>query len=302
VVGQKAAVSAVVGATRRSKVGLQDPHRPIGSFIFLGPTGVGKTELSIALAEALFSRKDALIRLDMSEYMEKHAVAKLIGSPPGYVGYDEGGQLTERVRRKPYAVVLLDEIEKAHSDVCGILLQILEDGILTDSQGRTVSFKNTVIILTSNVGARSITDRHNLGFASLDSEEEGDREMKKDVMSELKHLFKPELINRVDEIIVFNKLTKADIQEIAAKMFEQLATKALDIGITLEFTESAVSEISREGYNALYGARPLRRAVQQKIEDKLADEILLGQIKAGERLICDFREDFVFLKEEKTAE
>jgi len=297
VVGQRQAVSAVAGAIRRSKVGLKDPQRPIGSFIFLGPTGVGKTELCLALAEALFAKKDALIRLDMSEYMEKHTVARLIGAPPGYVGYEEGGQLTERVRRKPYAVILFDEIEKAHPDVWGILLQILEDGILTDSQGRTVSFKNSVIILTSNVGARHITDRRSLGFSDLkDTGSSENNDIKRDVMAELRQLFRPELLNRIDEIIVFNKLGQEDIREIALRMFDQLAHKASDIGITLEFTDSAVSRISQEGFDIIYGARPLRRAVQQKIEDKLADEILQGQVKSGEKLVCDYNEEFVFLK------
>ncbi|HHY53249.1 MAG TPA: ATP-dependent Clp protease ATP-binding subunit [Clostridiales bacterium] len=296
IVGQDKAVTAVAGAIRRSKVGLKDPHRPIGSFIFLGPTGVGKTELCIALAETLFSKKDALIRLDMSEYMEKHAVAKLIGSPPGYVGYDEGGQLTEKVRRRPYGVVLFDEIEKAHPDVFNILLQILEDGILTDSQGRTVSFKNTVIIMTSNVGARHITEQRQLGFAGAMTEAQNSQEMKKEVMGELKHLFKPEFLNRVDEVIVFEKLGKEQIRQIAQKMFRQLALKALDIGIRLEFSESAVDKISEVGFDNLYGARPLRRAVQQKIEDKLADSILKGYVQPGEALLCDYRDDFVFVK------
>lgn len=297
VVGQKQAVSAVASAIRRSRVGLGDPQRPIGSFIFLGPTGVGKTELCLALAESLFARKDSLIRLDMSEYMEKHTVSKLVGSPPGYVGYDDGGQLTQRVRRKPYSVVLFDEIEKAHPDVFNMLLQILEDGQLTDSQGRVVSFKNTVIIMTSNAGARHITESKSLGFGGNTlSNEQKATTMKRDVMGELKQLFRPEFLNRVDEIIVFNTLQKPEIFEIAQKMFDQLATRALDMGINLEFTESAVAQISQEGFDQLYGARPLRRAVQQKIEDKLADDILHGIVKSGESLLCDYKEDFVFLK------
>jgi len=296
VVGQEQAVSAVASAIRRSKVGLKDPGRPIGSFIFLGPTGVGKTELCLALAETLFSKKEALIRLDMSEYMEKHTVARLIGSPPGYVGYDDGGQLTEKVRRKPYAVVLFDEIEKAHPDIWGILLQILEDGVLTDAQGRAVSFRNTVIILTSNVGARHITERRSLGFADLRSEKSEAGEMRRNVMGELKHLFRPELLNRVDEIIVFNKLGTGEIAQIARRMFGQLAQKAQEIGITLEFSDSAVEKISQEGFDNVYGARPLRRAVQQRIEDKLADKILLGDVKPGEKLMCDFVEEFIFVK------
>lgn len=300
VIGQRQAVSAVAGAIRRGKAGLKDPRRPIGSFIFLGPTGVGKTELCLALAESLFAKKNSLIRLDMSEYMEKHAASKLIGSPPGYVGYEEGGQLTEKVRRRPYSVVLFDEIEKAHPDVFNILLQILEDGMLTDSQGRTVSFKNTVIIMTSNAGARHITENRQLGFAGA-AFEKGESEaagnaMKRDVLNELKKLFKPELLNRVDEIIVFNKLTMPETREIARLMFNQLAAKALEMGIKLEFSESAVSQISQEGFDAVYGARPLRRAVQQKIEDKLADEILGGHVASGEALLCDYDEDFVFVK------
>ena len=293
IVGQDQAVSAVAGAIRRGKVGLKDPSRPIGSFIFLGPTGVGKTELCLALAETLFAKKDSLIRLDMSEYMEKHTVAKLIGSPPGYVGYGEGGQLTEKVRRKPYSVVLFDEIEKAHPDVWGILLQILEDGRLTDSQGRVVSFKNTVIIMTSNAGARQITEQKTLGFAA---DGQSAREMKKDVMGELGRLFKPEFLNRVDEIIIFDKLSREEVREIARKMFLHLSGRAKDMGIQLDFTESAVSRISEEGFDLAYGARPLRRAVQRKIEDKLADKILKGQVLPGESLLCDFDGEFVFIK------
>lgn len=298
VIGQSQAVTAVADAIRRSRVGLGDPQRPIGSFLFLGPTGVGKTELCLALAETLFSRKNSLIRLDMSEYMEKHTVAKLIGSPPGYVGYEEGGQLTERVRRRPYSVVLFDEIEKAHPDVWGILLQILEHGVLADSQGRTVSFQNTVIVMTSNAGARHITERGALGFAGgMLSAEEQSADMKKDVMGELRQLFRPEFLNRVDEIIVFNKLTHDETQSIARKMFEQLADKALHMGIRLEFTDSAVSRISQEGYDIIYGARPLRRALQRKVETPLASKILCGDIRTGENLLCDFAEDeFVFLK------
>jgi ATP-dependent Clp protease ATP-binding subunit ClpC len=295
IVGQSQAVNAVAGAIRRSKVGLKDPHRPVGSFIFLGPTGVGKTELCLALAETLFAKRDAVIRLDMSEYMEKHTVARLIGSPPGYVGYEEGGQLTEKVRRKPYAVVLFDEVEKAHPDVLSILLQILEDGILTDSQGRTVSFKNTVIIMTSNAGARHITEQKTMGFSGAD-QCHSDKIMKREVLNELKHCFKPELLNRVDEIIVFDKLTREEIGEIARKMFRQVSCKAKDMGIHLEFSDAAVDRISEEGFDQAYGARPLRRAVQQKIEDKLADQILQGNVRPGESLLCDWQEGFVFVK------
>ena len=294
IVGQNRAVTAVAGAIRRSKVGLKDPRRPVGSFIFLGPTGVGKTELCLALAETLFAKKDCLIRLDMSEYMEKHTVARLIGSPPGYVGYGDGGQLTEKVRRRPYSVVLFDEIEKAHPDVLNILLQILEDGALTDSQGRRVSFKNAVIIMTSNAGARSITEQKTLGFSGMGSEQ-SEREIKKDVLSELKHIFKPEFLNRVDEIIVFDKLSREEMRQIARKMFEQLADKARDMGVSLDFTEAAVSKISEEGCDMIYGARPLRRAVQQKIEDKLADAVLKGRVAPGQSLLCDYDGEFVFL-------
>ncbi|WRS27327.1 ATP-dependent Clp protease ATP-binding subunit [Oscillospiraceae bacterium MB08-C2-2] len=297
VIGQQEAVAAVSNAIRRSRVGLKDPHRPIGSFIFLGPTGVGKTELCLALAESLFSKKDSLIRLDMSEYMEKHAVSKLTGSPPGYIGYDDGGQLTERVRRKPYSVLLFDEMEKAHPDVFNLLLQILEDGILTDAQGRTVSFKNTVIIMTSNLGARHIVGKKSFGFTSLVEDLSAEHsEMKRDVMNELKQTFKPEFITRVDEIIVFNKLTQEEIKKIAEKLFGQLAQRTKEMGINLEFTESAVEQISLAGFDLIYGARPLRRAVQQKIEDRLAEKILAGQIKSGESLVCDFKDEFVFLK------
>jgi len=295
VVGQDRAVTAVAGAIRRGKVGLKDPGRPIGSFIFLGPTGVGKTELCLALAEALFAKKDSLIRLDMSEYMEKHTVAKLIGSPPGYVGYEEGGQLTEKVRRRPYSVVLFDEIEKAHPDVLGILLQVLEDGQLTDSQGRGVSFKNTVIIMTSNAGARHLSQQRALGFSAGEQTQTGS-EIKKEVMGEVRSLFRPEFLNRVDEIIVFDKLSRDEIRQIAGKMFRQLAGKAKEMGIRLDFTESAVSQISEEGFDATYGARPLRRAVQRKIEDKLADKILGGQVQPGESLLCDYNGEFVFVK------
>ena len=296
VVGQMQAVSAVSAAIRRGRAGLKDPERPIGSFIFLGPTGVGKTELCLALAETLFGKKNALIRLDMSEYMEKHTVSKFIGSPPGYVGYEDGGRLTEKIRRKPYSVILFDEIEKAHPDVFNLLLQILEDGTLTDSHGRAVSFKNSVIIMTSNIGARHITENKRLGFAGLSDSGSESEDMKRDVLNELKRVFRPEFVNRVDEVIVFNKLTLPEIKEIAQRMFRQLAEKALQMGIKLEFSEMAVDKISEQGFDAVYGARPLRRAVQHKIEDKLADEILVGNVRSGETLLCDFVEDFVFVK------
>ncbi|MCL2034556.1 MAG: ATP-dependent Clp protease ATP-binding subunit [Oscillospiraceae bacterium] len=296
VVGQIQAVSAVCAAIRRNRAGLKDPERPIGSFIFLGPTGVGKTELCLALAEMLFSKKNSLIRLDMSEFMEKHTVSKFIGSPPGYVGYEDGGRLTEKIRRKPYSVILFDEIEKAHPDVFNLLLQILEDGTLTDSHGRAVSFKNSVIIMTSNIGARHITESKRLGFAGLNDNGGEDADMKRDVQKELKRVFRPEFLNRVDEVIVFNRLTMNEIKEITQRMFRQLAEKAMQMGIKLEFSETAVLKLSEQGFDAVYGARPLRRAMQHKIEDKLADEILVGNVQSGETLFCDFVEDFVFLK------
>ncbi|MEE1014174.1 MAG: ATP-dependent Clp protease ATP-binding subunit [Clostridia bacterium] len=281
VVGQEEAVKAVAKAIRRGRVGLKDPKRPIGSFIFLGPTGVGKTELSKALAEAMFGDEDSMIRIDMSEYMEKHTVSRLVGSPPGYVGYDEGGQLTEKVRRKPYSVVLFDEIEKAHPDVFNILLQILDDGILTDSQGRRVDFRNTVVIMTSNLGAREITERKkSLGFAAGAEDAQRDYEaIKSDVMGEVKRAFRPEFLNRVDEIIVFHQLDSENIKEIAGKMLNQLAGRLADNGITAEFTEEAVAKIAEEGFDPVYGARPLRRAIQSKIEDRIAEDMLEGKVK-----------------------
>jgi ATP-dependent Clp protease ATP-binding subunit ClpC len=282
VIGQDEAVSAVARAIRRGRVGLKDPKRPVGSFIFLGPTGVGKTELSKALAEAMFGDENAMIRIDMSEYMEKHTVSRLIGSPPGYVGFDEGGQLTEKVRRKPYSVVLFDEIEKAHPDVFNILLQILEDGILTDSQGRRVDFKNTVIIMTSNVGARMITDGRHLGFSAAGGELESDSEIKSDVMGELKRTFRPEFLNRVDDIIVFRQLTKDDIGKIAARMLDTVGRRIESLGVNISFDDSAVAQIASEGFDPVYGARPLRRAIQSKIEDALSEKMLSGEVKAGD--------------------
>ncbi len=280
-VGQEEAVKVVSKAIRRGRVGLKDPKRPIGSFIFLGPTGVGKTELSKALAEAMFGDEDAMIRIDMSEYMEKHTVSRLVGSPPGYVGYDEGGQLTEKVRRKPYSVVLFDEIEKAHPDVFNILLQILDDGILTDSQGRRVDFRNTVVIMTSNLGAREITEKkQSLGFSAAAASAERDYEaIKADVMAEVKRAFRPEFLNRVDEMIVFHQLTEQDIKQIAGKMLHQLAKRMEDNGITATFSEETVAKIADEGFDPVYGARPLRRAIQSKIEDMIAEEMLEGKIK-----------------------
>ena len=303
VVGQNEAVTAVAKAIRRGRVGLKDPKRPVGSFIFLGPTGVGKTELCKALAEAMFGDENAMLRLDMSEYMEKHTVSRLVGSPPGYVGYDKGGQLTEKVRRKPYSVVLFDEIEKAHPDVFNILLQILEDGRLTDSQGRTVDFKNTVIIMTSNVGARLITDQQNgLGFAFDNPEnkkEKTNEEIREAVIGELKKLFRPEFLNRVDDIIVFNKLTQEEIKEIAGKLLENLKARLKAVDIDAEFTDQAVTEISNEGYDDTYGARPLRRAITSKIEDALSEKLLENEIKKGDHIVCDFKDGkFTFTPKE----
>ena len=271
VIGQSEAVTAIAKAIRRGRVGLKDPKRPVGSFIFLGPTGVGKTELCKALAEAMFGDENAMLRLDMSEYMEKHTVSKLIGSPPGYVGFEEGGQLTEKVRRKPYSVVLFDEIEKAHPDVFNMLLQILEDGRLTDSQGRTVDFKNTVIIMTSNVGARLITEKQSsLGFNSENenAEESEKKDIKELVTGELRKVFRPEFLNRVDDIIVFNKLNKDEIKQIAVKMLKTLENRLDKMNIKISFTDNAVSEIADKGFDENYGARPLRRAIQNEIEDR----------------------------------
>lgn len=292
VIGQDEAVSAIAKAIRRGRVGLKDPKRPVGSFIFLGPTGVGKTELCKALAQAMFGDENAMLRLDMSEYMEKHTVSKLIGSPPGYVGFEEGGQLTEKVRRKPYSVVLFDEIEKAHPDVFNMLLQILEDGRLTDSQGRTVDFKNTVIIMTSNVGARLITDKQkSLGFTPDDeSKTEEQKDIKQLVMGELKNVFRPEFLNRVDDIIVFNKLKQDEIKQIASKMLDTLAKRLEKMNINISFTDSAVTAVADKGFDENYGARPLRRAIQSEIEDALSEQMLEGKIKENSTVVCDCKD------------
>lgn len=296
VVGQHEAVSAVCRAIRRSRVGLKDPKRPIGSFIFLGPTGVGKTELCKALAESLFGDESAMIRLDMSEYMEKHTVSRLVGSPPGYVGYEEGGQLTEKIRRKPYSVVLFDEIEKAHPDVFNMLLQILDDGILTDGQGRRVDFKNAVIIMTSNIGARMIAEKtQSLGFSSSEDTETSIDRIKDSVMGELRRTFRPEFLNRVDDIIIFNKLDKEDIRKIAGNLLSSLAKRVSSLDISLAFTDAAVDKIADIGFDPTYGARPLKRAIQSKIEDKLSEEMLEGKVKANQKVTCDYKDDkFVF--------
>jgi len=298
VIGQKEAVEAVARAIRRGRVGLKDPRRPVGSFIFCGPTGVGKTELSKALAEALFGDENQMIRLDMSEYMEKHSVSRLVGSPPGYVGYEEGGQLTEKVRRKPYTVVLFDEIEKAHPDVFNMLLQILDDGRLTDSTGRTVDFKNTVIIMTSNVGARDIVESRHLGFGAGEENVARDYEdMKKNVMNELKRTFRPEFLNRVDEIIVFHPLTRDEISQIAQLMLNEVTERLKARNITVKYTDEAKEYIANKGYDKNYGARPLRRTIQELVEDSLAEEILDGRIKDGDTVTLTLENDkLVFVK------
>lgn len=282
VVGQEEAVSAVARAVKRGRVGLKDPRRPIGSFLFLGPTGVGKTELSKALAEVLFGREDAMIRVDMSEYMEKHSVSKLIGSPPGYVGHDDGGQLSEKVRRNPYAVVLFDEIEKAHPDVFNILLQVLDDGHITDSQGRKVDFKNTVIIMTSNAGASAIISPKKLGFASAENAKQDYEFMKNSVMNEVKQIFRPEFLNRIDETIVFHVLQKEEIMQITGMLLKELTKRCeSQLKIEVSFKDSVKKWLAETGYDAKYGARPLKRAIQNKLEDLLADEILEGKIREG---------------------
>ena len=284
VVGQEEAVKAVSRAVRRARAGLKDPNRPIGSFIFLGPTGVGKTELCKALGEALFGDEDSLIRIDMSEYMEKYSVSRLIGSPPGYVGYEEGGQLTEKVRRKPYAVILLDEVEKAHPDVFNILLQILEDGRLTDGQGRVVDFKNTVIVMTSNAGAHELKRQRSLGFGSAENTEKAYGTMRENIMEEVKRTFRPEFLNRVDEIIVFHALEQPEIDQIARLMMRSVEKRLAERGIRLTVDEDALKLISAAGYDLKYGARPLRRAIQRMVEDALSEEILMGHIRLGDEV------------------
>ena len=299
VIGQNEAVSAVAKAIRRGRVGRTDPNRPTGSFLFLGPTGVGKTELAKALAEAMFGNEDAMIRIDMSEFMESHSVAKLIGSPPGYVGYDEGGQLTEKVRRKPYSVILFDEMEKAHPDVMNMLLQILEDGRLTDSQGRTVNFKNTIIIMTSNVGAKLITDKNKLGFAndkSAENEKQEYENIKKEVLAELKKQFRPEFINRIDDIIVFHKLNNEDINKIMEIMLKQVQKRLELQNYKVEIDDSAKELIAKKGVDNNYGARPLRRSIQNMLEDKIAEAILDGIIKPGKKAVATAKDDEIIIK------
>lgn len=285
VVGQEEAVAAVAKAVKRGRVGLKDPKRPIGSFLFLGPTGVGKTELSKALAEVLFGREEAMIRVDMSEYMEKHSVAKMIGSPPGYIGHDDGGQLSEKVRRNPYAVILFDEVEKAHPDVFNILLQVLDDGHITDSQGRKVDFKNTVIIMTSNAGAGTIMNPKRLGFASQENEKQDYEFMKNSVMNEVKQIFKPEFLNRIDEMIVFHMLKKDEIEKIAGMLLHELEKRCAEqLSIEVSFKASVRKWLAETGYDVKYGARPLKRVIQSKLEDLLADEILAGTIREGDHV------------------
>lgn len=292
VIGQEQAVKAVANAVRRARVGLKDPNKPIGSFIFLGPTGVGKTELSKALSQALFGDDDAIIRIDMSEYMEKHSVSRLIGSPPGYIGHDEGGQLTEKVRRKPYSTILFDEIEKAHPDVFNILLQLLDDGRLTDSKGRTVNFKNTVIIMTSNVGASTIKKQKSLGFSVMkDSDKAEYEKMKDNVLDELKKTFRPEFLNRIDEVIVFHQLSEDHIKEVVELMINKLQKRLNKLNINIKVTDKAKDYISKEGYDITFGARPLERSIRKLIEDTLSEEILKGNISKEDYIVIDYNAD-----------
>ncbi|MFA6309465.1 MAG: ATP-dependent Clp protease ATP-binding subunit [Clostridia bacterium] len=299
VIGQSEAVEAVSKAIRRGRVGLKDPKRPIGSFVFLGPTGVGKTELSKALAEALFGDENSIIRVDMSEYMEKHSVSKMVGSPPGYVGYDEGGQLTEKVRRKPYCVILFDEIEKAHPDVFNILLQILEDGRLTDSQGRTVDFRNTVVIMTSNVGARMIIEPKKVGFSSESHKKMNYEDMKIDVMSELKKTFRPEFLNRIDDIIVFHSLDMEDIKKIVGLMINVLAERVKQNNVIIDVSDRAKELLAKKGFDPVYGARPLRKTIQSLIEDYLAEEILEGRVKGGDVVLVEAVNDQISINKKE---
>lgn len=303
VIGQEEAVSAVAKAVRRGRVGLKDPNRPIGSFLFLGPTGVGKTEISKALAEAVFGNEQAMIRVDMSEYMEKHSVSKMVGSPPGYVGYDEGGQLSEKVRRNPYSVVLFDEIEKAHPDVFNILLQVLDDGHITDAQGRKVDFKNTIIIMTSNAGAQSIVSPKHLGFGSQDDEKQNYEYMKQGVMEEVRRIFKPEFLNRIDETIVFHALTKGDMKQIVTLLAKTLVERCrTQMEIELHIRDSVKAYIVETAYDPKYGARPLRRMIQSKIEDALAEEILAGRIKRGDRVEVGLKKKEIVFEVPKSKE
>jgi len=301
VIGQHDAVTAISKAIRRARVGLKNPNRPIGSFIFSGPTGVGKTELAKALADYFFGSQENIIRVDMSEFMERHTVSKLIGSPPGYVGFNEGGQLTEQVRRKPYSVVLFDEIEKAHPDVFNILLQILDDGRLTDSKGRNIDFKNTIIIMTSNVGARSIENPSALGFSVADNDETARYEkMKETVMDEMKKMFRPEFLNRLDDTIIFHQLTKPEIRSIVNIMLQDLISRLGTQNMQLSIPDEVKDELAKEGYSPSYGARPLRRVIQRKIEDELSEQILLGRFKEGDSIAASMKDGAIVF--EKTSD
>ena len=297
VIGQADAVTSLAKSIRRARVGLKAPNRPIGSFIFSGPTGVGKTELAKALAEAVFGSEDNMVRIDMSEYMEKHTTSKLIGSPPGYVGYDDGGNMCEIIRKKPYSVVLFDEIEKAHPDVFNIMLQILDDGRLTDSKGRHINFKNTIIIMTSNVGASMITNTQKLGF-SVSGDDKKDRyeKLKDTVNEELKKAFRPEFLNRVDDIIVFAHLSHEEIRQIVDLMLKDLFKRLSERELTIEVTDEAKDYLAKEGYSEAYGARPLRRVIQKKVEDVLAEEILSGNYKPNDKLKMDYRDDKIIIE------
>jgi ATPases with chaperone activity, ATP-binding subunit len=299
VVGQEEAVKSIARAVRRARVGIKDPNRPIGSFIFLGPTGVGKTELSKALAEAMFGDENSIIRVDMSEYMESHSVSKMIGSPPGYVGHDDGGQLTEAIRRKPYSIVLFDEIEKAHTDIFNVLLQIMEDGRLTDGKGKVVNFKNTIIIMTSNVGAHQIKKQRSIGFNSNNvSENETEYEkMKESILEELKQKFKPEFLNRIDDTIVFHKLSDEDLDKIIDLMLESIKERLEDRDIYLNFEEDSKKFLLSKGIDLDYGARPLRRLIIKEVEDRLSEEILQGNIRIGDKVkVSELENKLVFSK------
>ena len=300
VVGQEEAISALSKAIRRARVGLRDPKRPIGSFIFLGPTGVGKTELCKALAEAMFSDEKSIIRIDMSEYMEKHSVSRLIGAPPGYIGHDDGGQLTEAVRRKPYSIVLLDEIEKAHPDVFNILLQIMEDGRLTDSKGKLVDFKNTIIIMTSNIGAHTIKKQKSMGFAFEQKENTEYEKMKENIMEELKRNFRPEFLNRIDDTIVFHKLNKDDMLSIVGLMLKSTSDRLKNNSVNIDFNENCKEFLLEKGIDENYGARPLRRIITKEVEDKLSEELLKGHLRIGDKIAVSVRENQLnFKKVEK---
>jgi ATP-dependent Clp protease ATP-binding subunit ClpC len=292
VIGQEDAVKKLVKAIQRTRVGLKDPQKPIGSFIFLGPTGVGKTEMAKVLATYLFDKEDALVRIDMSEYMEKFSVSRLVGAPPGYVGYEEGGQLTEKVRRKPYSVILLDEIEKAHPDVFNLLLQVLDDGILTDGLGRRVDFRNTIIIMTSNIGARDLKDfGSGIGFSTKSKSDNLDEQARSTIQNALKKAFAPEFINRLDDIIIFNSLERADLHKIIDLMLIKLKARLVNLGYEVNLTEKAKDFIADKGYDPQYGARPLNRAIQKYLEDLLAEEILKGPLEEGELIEADYEEN-----------